>query len=73
MSTSCNHDRAAVLGKSCTSDDNCNCAAPYCAGQIAGLCSVYCHTSPDDCTDGCMCLDPAVFGVQGVKPFCTAK
>jgi hypothetical protein len=76
MSTPCQEERAAVFGKSCASDANCNCAAPYCAlmpGQTTGLCSVYCRTSPDDCPDGYMCFDLAVFGVQGVKPFCIAK
>jgi hypothetical protein len=75
-SSACAEDRSAVLGKACTSDDACNCAAPFCAvmpGQPMGVCTVYCHPSPDDCPSGYKCFDLSALGVSGYEPFCLAQ
>lgn len=69
----CTEDQAAILGSSCTNDEGCNCAAPYCAkmpGQAMGFCTVYCTTMPDSCPTGYRCFDLSAVGVMGVQPFC---
>jgi hypothetical protein len=74
--TECDEDQSQVLGKSCMSDEGCNCAAPYCAlqpGQTVGFCTVNCKPSPDDCPNGYRCFDLSALGVQGIEPFCVAK
>jgi hypothetical protein len=74
--SACKEERSAILGKACTADSDCNCAAPFCAvmpGQPMGLCTVYCHASPDDCPDGYRCFDLSALGVQGYEPFCLAS
>ena len=73
---SCSEDQALALGRPCTDDSSCNCAAPYCAkqpGQAMGTCTVFCHTMPDDCPTGYSCFDLAALGVTGIEPFCTPK
>lgn len=72
----CSEDRDAILHKDCTTDDDCNCAAPYCAkmpGAAMGFCTVFCNPDPDDCPDGYMCFDLSKLGVTGYDPFCVAK
>lgn len=70
----CDEDRDAILGTDCSTDADCNCAAPYCAkmpGAPMGFCTVYCKPEPDDCPDGYMCFDLSKLGVMGYEPFCT--
>lgn len=72
----CSEERDAILGETCMSDDDCNCAAPYCAkmpGQTMGFCTVFCESEPDDCPDGYNCFDLAKIGVPGYEPFCVAE
>jgi len=76
MVAECDEDRAAILGKACSEDSACNCAAPYCAkmpGQMSGLCTVYCEPDPDDCPEGYRCFDLSAIGVPGYDPFCIAE
>lgn len=73
--SACSEELDAILGTDCTADDECNCAAPFCAimpGQPMGTCTVYCNPDPDDCPDGYRCFDLSALGVQGYDPFCTA-
>jgi hypothetical protein len=72
----CTEDRSTELGKACANNDACNCAAPFCAvmpGQPMGVCTVYCHPSPDDCPSGYKCFDLSALGVSGYEPFCIAQ
>lgn len=72
----CSESRDDTLGKQCTDDDGCNCAAPYCAkmpGAPMGTCTVFCTPSPDDCPDGYRCFDLSTLGVTGYRPFCIKK
>ena len=72
----CSEERDAILGETCMADDDCNCAAPYCAkmpGQTMGFCTVFCESEPDDCPDGYKCFDLAKIGVSGYEPFCVAE
>ncbi|HKP57865.1 MAG TPA: hypothetical protein VJV78_14130 [Polyangiales bacterium] len=72
----CKEDQAAILGKTCSDDTGCNCAAPYCAkqpGQAMGFCTVYCTPMPDDCPADYRCFDLSALGVPGIKPFCVKK
>jgi hypothetical protein len=74
--SACTEDRDTELGKACANNDACNCAAPFCAvmpGQPMGVCTVYCHPSPDDCPSGYKCFDLSALGVTGYEPFCIAK
>jgi hypothetical protein len=69
----CAEDRDAILGEECMTDDDCNCAAPYCAkmpGAPMGFCTVYCTPMPDDCPDGYVCFDLSALGITGYEPFC---
>jgi hypothetical protein len=72
--SACSEALDAILGTDCTADDECNCAAPFCAimpGQPMGTCTVYCNPDPDDCPDGYRCFDLSALGVEGYEPFCT--
>jgi hypothetical protein len=69
----CSEDRDAILGETCSSDDGCNCAAPYCAktpGAAIGTCTVFCDPAANDCPGGYSCFDLSALGVQGYEPFC---
>ena len=69
----CNEELAEILDQPCTTDDDCNCAAPYCAkmpGAPMGTCTVFCNPDPDDCPDGHRCFDLSTLGVAGYEPFC---
>ena len=75
-SAECSEDRDAILGEDCTTDDDCNCAAPYCAkmpGAAMGFCTVFCNPDPDDCPDAYMCFDLSKLGVEGYEPFCVME
>jgi hypothetical protein len=69
----CSEQLEDILDAPCTTDDDCNCAAPYCAkmpGAAMGTCTVFCTTEPDDCPDGHRCFDLSMLGVEGYEPFC---
>ena len=72
----CAEDQAKILGVSCTNDDGCNCAAPYCAkmpGQAMGFCTLYCTAMPESCPAAYRCFDLSAVGVMGIKPVCIKK
>lgn len=75
-SAECSEDQGAILGEDCATDDDCNCAAPYCAkmpGAAMGFCTVFCTPEPDDCPDAYMCFDLSKLGVEGYDPFCVME
>jgi hypothetical protein len=72
--SACTEAPSEALGKMCSDDAECTCAAPFCAkafGTGPGTCTIpNCTVAPDSCPDGYTCFDLSDVGVSGYDPFC---